>query len=146
MSERSSWAGTCSAEAQARGPTSPGEKLVRQGSSFPHAGLRAYPVPTRATGIAGRTTFTFVSEGIDAALEFARSAANESDVVVSGGAGTAKQYLAAGLIDESRFISWLCSSVLAFGCLTTRHCRQSNSSLRTVEAPGVTHLKYRVVH
>jgi dihydrofolate reductase len=50
----------------------------------------------------GGTTFTFVTDGIDAALERARTAAGDRDVAIAGGAATVNQYLAAGLIDELR--------------------------------------------
>lgn len=50
----------------------------------------------------GGTTFTFVTDGIEAALEQARSAAGAADVAVAGGAATINQYLAAGLLDELR--------------------------------------------
>ena len=48
----------------------------------------------------GGTTFTFVTDGIEAALEQARAAAGEKDVAVGGGANVAQQYLEAGLLDE----------------------------------------------
>jgi dihydrofolate reductase len=48
----------------------------------------------------GGTTFHFVSEGIEAALEQAVSAAGGRDVMIGGGAATAQQYLRAGLVDE----------------------------------------------
>jgi dihydrofolate reductase len=48
----------------------------------------------------GGTTFTFVTDGIESALEQARAAAGERDVAIGGGAETARQYLEAGLIDE----------------------------------------------
>jgi len=48
----------------------------------------------------GGTTFHFVTDGIEAALERARAAAGERDVRIGGGAATIRQYLAAGLIDE----------------------------------------------
>ena len=47
----------------------------------------------------GGTTFTFVTEGIEAALEQAKAAAGDLDVGISGGADVAQQYLRAGLID-----------------------------------------------
>jgi dihydrofolate reductase len=50
----------------------------------------------------GGTTFHFVTEGIQAALERAMEAANGQDVAVGGGAETAQQYLRAGLVDEMR--------------------------------------------
>jgi len=48
----------------------------------------------------GGTTFHFVTEGINAALELARAAAKDKDVRIGGGAATIRQYLRAGLIDE----------------------------------------------
>ena len=48
----------------------------------------------------GGTTFTFVTDGIGAALDLARRAARGLDVALAGGANTAQQYLAAGLVDE----------------------------------------------
>ena len=48
----------------------------------------------------GGTVFHFVTEGIDAALERARDAAGDRDIRLGGGAGTIRQYLNAGLIDE----------------------------------------------
>ena len=50
--------------------------------------------------MAGGTEFHFVTEGIHAALEQARDAANGRDVRVGGGVSTVRQYLQAGLIDE----------------------------------------------
>lgn len=50
----------------------------------------------------GGTTFTFVTDGIDAALDQARKAAGDRDVAIAGGAATINQYLAAGLVDELR--------------------------------------------
>src|SRR3954471_3605148 len=48
----------------------------------------------------GGTTFTFVTDGIESALEQAREAAGGKDVRLGGGANIAQQYLKAGLIDE----------------------------------------------
>src|SRR4029078_827040 len=48
----------------------------------------------------GGTTFHFVTDGIRAALERARDAANEKDVRIGGGASTIRQYLRERLIDE----------------------------------------------
>jgi len=50
--------------------------------------------------MAGGTTFHFVTEGIEAALERARAAAGGADVRIGGGVATVRQYLRAGLIDE----------------------------------------------
>jgi dihydrofolate reductase len=48
----------------------------------------------------GGTTFHFVTDGIEAALQRAREAAAGRDVRVGGGAATIRQYLSARLIDE----------------------------------------------
>lgn len=48
----------------------------------------------------GGTTFYFVTEGIESALERARSVAGDLDVKIGGGVSTVRQYLTAGLIDE----------------------------------------------
>ena len=50
----------------------------------------------------GDTRFTFVTDGIEAALEQARAAAGVRDVFIGGGADVAQQYLRAGLVDEVR--------------------------------------------
>src|SRR5437868_2461588 len=56
--------------------------------------------PRTPLAMKGGTTFNFVSDGIDAALAQARSAAGEKNVVVAGGAQTVRQFLAAGKLDE----------------------------------------------
>jgi dihydrofolate reductase len=48
----------------------------------------------------GGTTFTFVTDGIESALDQARAAAGDKDVAVAGGADVAQQYLRAGLLDD----------------------------------------------
>jgi dihydrofolate reductase len=50
----------------------------------------------------GGTTFHFVTDGIESALEQAKAAAGDLPVHVAGGPSTANQYLAAGLVDELR--------------------------------------------
>ena len=53
------------------------------------------PIPMK-----GGTTFYFVSDGIESALEKAKEAANGKDIRIGGGTSTVRQYLQAGLIDE----------------------------------------------
>jgi dihydrofolate reductase len=50
--------------------------------------------------MAGGTTFHFVTDGIEAALDAAGRAAGGKDIRIGGGASTIRQYLATGLIDE----------------------------------------------
>jgi dihydrofolate reductase len=52
----------------------------------------------------GGTTFHFVTEGIEKALELAVEAAHGLDVRLGGGVATIKQYLRAGLVDELHFV------------------------------------------
>ena len=54
----------------------------------------------RASFALADTTFHFVTDGIEAALERAKASAGPKDVRVGGGAATIRQYLQAGLIDE----------------------------------------------
>src|SRR3954468_1674162 len=91
------------------------------------------------------TTFTFVTDGIESALEQAKEAAGGQDVYVGGGASIINQYLAAGLVDEIEIhVSPLIlggGERLFDGVGPDLKLEQ----LRAVEAPGVAHLKYRVV-
>ncbi len=50
--------------------------------------------------MAGGTTFTFVTDSIESALDQARAAAGDGVVSIAGGAATINQYLRAGLVDE----------------------------------------------
>jgi dihydrofolate reductase len=91
----------------------------------------------------GGTTFAFVTEGIEAALEEARAAAGEKDVHVAGGAAAVQQYLAAGLIDELQIN--LTPVLLGGGTRLFDGPPCELELIRVVEAPAVTHLKYRVL-
>jgi dihydrofolate reductase len=91
----------------------------------------------------GGTTFTFVTDGIESALEQAREAAAGSDVSLAGGAETARGYLAAGLVDEMEIS--LVPIFLGEGERLFDGLGAGNPTLehvRTVAAPGVTHLKF----
>jgi dihydrofolate reductase len=91
------------------------------------------------------TTFTFVADGIESALARAREAAGERDVVIGGGADIINQFLAAGLVDE---IELHVVPILLGGgerLFAGVGPDVKLEPLRVVEAPGVTHLKYRVV-
>jgi dihydrofolate reductase len=91
------------------------------------------------------TTFAFVTDGIESALEQAREAAGGKDVLIGGGAAIINQYLAARVVDELEIhVSPLLlgrGERLFDGIGPDLKLEQ----LRAVEAPGVAHLKYRVV-
>ena len=91
----------------------------------------------------GGTTFTFVTNGIEAALDAARRAAGGKDVALAGGAKAAQQYLAAGLVDEMELS--LVPILLGSGERLFEGVRDDLHGLklvRTVAAPAVTHLKF----
>ncbi len=91
----------------------------------------------------GGTTFTFVTEGIDAALEQARRAANGKDVSLAGGASAAQQYLTRGLVDEMEIS--LVPTLLGSGERLFDNVGADLHGLklvRTIAAPRVAHLKF----
>jgi dihydrofolate reductase len=91
----------------------------------------------------GGTTFTFVTDGIVAALEQARHAAGGLDVSLAGGANVAQQYLLAGLVDEMEIN--LAPTLLGSGERLFESVGDDLHGLalvRTVAAPAVTHLKF----
>jgi dihydrofolate reductase len=92
----------------------------------------------------GGTTFTFVTEGIEAALRQARSAAGEKNVTIAGGARAVQQYLAAGLLDE--LYLHIVPVVLGKGeRLLENVGNPTFEPIKVIASPAVTHVKYRVV-
>ena len=92
----------------------------------------------------GDTTFIFVTDGIESALKQAKQAAGDRDVVLGGGASVVQQYLAAGLVDE--FELHLVPVLLGAGERLLDNVGDPQvEQVRAIEAPGVTHIKYRVV-
>lgn len=91
----------------------------------------------------GGTTFTFVTDGIESALAQARRAAGDKVVAIGGGASVARQYLAAGLVDEMELnlvpILLGGGERLFDGIGTDMHGLEL---VRTVATPAVTHLKF----
>jgi dihydrofolate reductase len=93
----------------------------------------------------GGTTFHFVTDGIESALEQARAAAGDKDVSIAGGASTVRQYLAAGLLDE--LYLHIVPVVLGAGeRLLDGVGDPTLEPVKVVDSPAVTHVKYRVVH
>jgi dihydrofolate reductase len=92
----------------------------------------------------GGTTFNFVTDGIESALEQARAAAAEGDIAIAGGASAVQQYLRAGLLDEL----YLHIAPILLGGGERLLEDIGNPSLEPVKvagSPAVTHVKYRVV-
>jgi dihydrofolate reductase len=91
------------------------------------------------------TTFTFVTDGIESALEQAKAAAGGKDVTIGGGAAAAQQYLAAGLVDE--MLLNVVPALLGSGTRLFESLGDASAigleQVRVVDAPGVAHLLYR---
>jgi dihydrofolate reductase len=91
----------------------------------------------------GGTTFHFVTDGIESALEQARAAAEGKDVSLAGGATVAQQYLVAGLVDE--LLISIVPVLLGGGARLFDNLggAMTLQQVQAIEAPGVTHIRYR---
>jgi len=98
--------------------------------------------PREPLTMEGGTTFHFITDGPEAALERAREAAGDGDVSIAGGAATVRQYLKAGLIDELR----LHIAPVVLGRGENLWTGVGDVGLEPVEVSGtslVTHVTYR---
>jgi dihydrofolate reductase len=99
-----------------------------------------------AKGENERLRFTFVTDGIESAIDKAKAAAGDKRVSVIGGASTAQQCLNAGLVDELQID--VRPVLLGAGLRLFEHLDADRIELeqtRVIESSGVTHLWYRVV-
>jgi dihydrofolate reductase len=92
----------------------------------------------------GGTTFTFVTDGIESALEQARAGAGDKNVGIGGGANTVQQFVRAGLVDEIQV--HIAPLLLGDGL---RLFEQLGEPIdlewdRVIDSPAVTHLRFRV--
>ena len=92
----------------------------------------------------GGTTFFFVTDGIEAAIQQARAAAGERNVAIGGGANAIQQALAAGLVDELQV--HVAPILLGGG---TRLFREGADPIRleatrVLASPRATHVKFDV--
>jgi len=104
--------------------------------------------PREPLPMEGGTTFYFVTDGIEAALAQAREAAGDRDIRIGGGGDVANQYLAAGLVDELE-LHLVPTFIGPRGVRLLDGLgagRPQLELIRTVAAPDVTHLKYRVLN
>ena len=89
---------------------------------------------------------SFVTEGLESALEQARAATGSQDVCVAGGANIAQQALRAGLLDEVQL--HLVPKLFGRGLRLFEGLEAAPTNLerlRVVEDEGVTHLRFRVL-
>lgn len=102
--------------------------------------------PRESIDMAGGSTFHFVTDGIAAAYARAEDAAGQQAISIAGGASCARQAIAAGLVDE---IDLQVNPVILgagerlFDGFEPGHPRLE--LVRVLEAPGVAHLRYRVL-
>jgi dihydrofolate reductase len=92
----------------------------------------------------GGTTFHFVTDGIESALDAARRAAGERDITLAGGANAAQQYLNAGLVDEMNL--HIAPILLGGGARLFEGTGDDLHGLelvRSVAMPDVVHLRFR---
>ena len=94
----------------------------------------------------GGTTYTFVTDGIEVALELARAAAGDKNVGIWGGANIMGQYLRAGLLDEMHL--HLIPILLGAGVRLFEGLDPEGIELRrtgSIETPSATHFRFEVV-
>ncbi|MBC8098264.1 MAG: dihydrofolate reductase family protein [Armatimonadetes bacterium] len=99
------------------------------------------PVPMK-----GGTTYNFVMDGIEAALELARAAAGDKNVGIWGGANIIRQYLKAGLLDEMHI--QLIPILLGDGIRLFESLDSDGIKLRktsSIDTPSATHFRFEVV-
>jgi dihydrofolate reductase len=93
----------------------------------------------------GESRYTFVTDGVESAIEQAKAVAGDKYVSLMG-ASTPQQCLQAGLLDEIQI--HLVPVLLGGGVRLFDHLGSETPELEIVQvvaAPGVTHLRYRVV-
>jgi dihydrofolate reductase len=118
------------------------------GGRGPMPGLPLFIVTHRVPDVVppGEPPYTFVTTGINRAVDQARAAAAGKDVVLMG-ASIVQQCLKAGLLDE--LIISLVPMVLGQGVRLLDNLTPGSAELNlagVVDAPGVTHLTYQIAH
>lgn len=94
----------------------------------------------------GGTTFTFITDVVERAVEEAKEAAGDKDVRIAGGANVIQQAIEAGLVDELQIHLapvLLGKGVRLFDGIDPEHVELEKT--RVIDSPWVTHLGYRIV-
>jgi dihydrofolate reductase len=98
--------------------------------------------PRERVDFANGTSFTFVTDGIERALEQARAAAGDRNVAVAGGGDVVQQYLAADLVDD--LLIHVAPVLLGGGVRLFADVPPAQLELvETIASPNVSHLRYR---
>ena len=90
----------------------------------------------------GETTFTFVTDGVAAAITAAAAAAGDQRVHIMGGASIIRQALRTGLVDRLRV--HVAPVLLGAGTALFTGEGPGLTHLETLDTPGATHLTYEV--
>ncbi len=99
--------------------------------------------PREPLAMRGGTTFTFVTGGIQAALDQARAAAGAKHVAIAGGASAVQQFLTAGMLDE--LYLHIVPFILGAGERLLENVGDPTlEPVKVIDSPGVTHIKYRI--
>lgn len=91
----------------------------------------------------GGTSYTFVTDGVEAAVAQARAVANGKDVLLAGGVSIAQQALAAGLVDE--VVLHVTPVLLGRGMRLFDGAQVELRCLETIQGENAVHLRYEVV-
>lgn len=93
----------------------------------------------------GTTTFYFINDGIESALEKAKKSAKGKDIRIQGGANTIQQFINAGLVDE--FFIHIAPFFLGSGIRLFEGINKDKYDIKTAEViPSdlTTHLRYKL--
>ena len=100
--------------------------------------------PREPLEMQGGTTFIFVTDGIESAMDQARAAAGDGVVSIAGGASTIQQFLAAGMLDE--LYVHVVPVILGRGERLFENVGDPVlEPVKVIASPTVTHIKYRIV-
>ncbi len=142
-SARRSWGATCSGVTPAEWDANkPWNGWWGQNPPFHHPVFVLTHHERAPLTMDGGTTFHFVTNGIESALDQARRAAGGKDVALAGGATICQQYLQAGLVDE--MLIHQAPIVLGSGERLFEGVNDLHGLhlVETVAAPNVTHFKF----
>ena len=117
-------------------------------AAVPRARVRRHP-PAAARHCDGGTSFTYVTDGIDSAIEQARAAANGKNVAIAGGGTLLRQVIGLGLLDELEL--HIVPVILGDGMrLLSPELGLGDKEgielapTRVIATPDVTHIRYHV--
>jgi dihydrofolate reductase len=123
------------------------DSLPWWGADGPHPPTRVFVVTHEAPdAVPEGSVYTFVTDGIESALEQAKAAAGDKNVAVMGGPDIGRQFIESGLVDEIGV--HLVPVLFGSGTRMFEHLGGERIQLETtsvIETPAAIHLEFRVV-